>query len=57
MPSKELASAIATAVKSYVPPASRSSVAAEETDPAAQALLKGSSSEVLLPTQLLPLKP
>jgi hypothetical protein len=42
MPSKELASAIAVAVKNYVPPASLSSVAAEESGPAVQALLKES---------------
>jgi hypothetical protein len=38
MPSNELASAIASAVRSYVPPASRSSVAAKETGEAVKAL-------------------
>lgn len=40
MPSKDLASAIVVAVRNYVPPASLSSVAAEETGPAVQELLK-----------------
>lgn len=40
MPSRDLASAIAVAVRNYVPPASLSSVAAQETGPAVQALLK-----------------
>ncbi|KAG6916842.1 hypothetical protein DXG01_005141 [Tephrocybe rancida] len=41
MPSKDLASAIAVAVREYVPPASLSSVAAKETGPAVHAMLKG----------------
>ncbi|KAG6827095.1 hypothetical protein H0H92_013227 [Tricholoma furcatifolium] len=41
MPPKDLASAIAVAVREYVPPASLSSVAARETGPAVQAMLKG----------------
>ncbi|KAG6840940.1 hypothetical protein C0991_003124 [Blastosporella zonata] len=41
MPSKDLASAIAVAVREYVPPASLSSVAAKETGPAVKAMLKG----------------
>ncbi|KAF5350083.1 hypothetical protein D9756_009145 [Leucocoprinus leucothites] len=45
MPSKELASAIAVAVRNYVPPASLSSVAAKETGPAVQALLKEPPSQ------------
>jgi len=40
MPSKELASAIAGAVRQYVPPASLSSVAAKETGEVVEALLK-----------------
>ncbi|KAJ8522844.1 hypothetical protein ONZ45_g675 [Pleurotus djamor] len=44
MPSKELASAIAIAVKEYVPPASLSSVAAKETGPAVEAMLKADSN-------------
>ncbi|KAJ6629866.1 hypothetical protein B0H10DRAFT_2208438 [Mycena sp. CBHHK59/15] len=43
MPSKDLASAIAGAVKQYVPPASLSSVAAHQTGEAVDALLKGAS--------------
>lgn len=39
MPSNELASAIAGAVRSYVPPASLSSVAAKETGDAVKVLL------------------
>ena len=39
MPSNELASAIAGAVRSYVPPASLSSVAAKETGEAVKVLL------------------
>lgn len=39
MPSKELASAIAGAVRAYVPPASMSSVAAKETGEAVKVLL------------------
>ena len=38
MPPNELASAVAGAVRSYVPPASLSSVAAKETGEAAQVL-------------------
>ncbi|RDB19016.1 hypothetical protein Hypma_014363 [Hypsizygus marmoreus] len=45
MPSKELASAIAVAVREYVPPASLSSVAAKETGPAVEAMLKGAGDE------------
>ncbi|KAJ7075248.1 hypothetical protein B0H15DRAFT_917046 [Mycena belliarum] len=41
MPKKDLASAIAGAVKAYVPPASLSSVAAHQTGEAVDALLKG----------------
>lgn len=40
MPSKDLASAIAMAVRQYVPPASLSSVASKEIGPAVEALLK-----------------
>ncbi|TFK35912.1 hypothetical protein BDQ12DRAFT_687749 [Crucibulum laeve] len=47
MPSNELASAIAVAVKQYVPPASLSSVAAKETGPAVEALVKGASEDVV----------
>lgn len=43
MPSKDLASAIAGAVAQYVPPATLSSVAAHETGPAVEALIKGAS--------------
>lgn len=39
MPSNELASAVASAVRSYVPPASLSSVAAKETGEAVKVLL------------------
>ncbi|KAJ6602790.1 hypothetical protein DFH09DRAFT_969145 [Mycena vulgaris] len=45
MPSKDLASAIAGAVKQYVPPASLSSVAAHQTGEAVDALLKGASED------------
>ncbi|KAF7430587.1 hypothetical protein PC9H_006295 [Pleurotus ostreatus] len=45
MPSKELASAIAVAVKEYVPPASLSSVAAKETGPAVEAMLNAEPSK------------
>ncbi|KAG6833154.1 hypothetical protein H0H87_010541 [Tephrocybe sp. NHM501043] len=45
MPSKDLASAIAVAVREYVPPASLSSVAAKETGPAVQEMLKGEEEE------------
>ncbi|GLB43014.1 hypothetical protein LshimejAT787_1204630 [Lyophyllum shimeji] len=45
MPSKELASAIAVAVRDYVPPASLSSVAARETGPAVQAMVRGVTYE------------
>ncbi|KAJ6589332.1 hypothetical protein B0H19DRAFT_979557 [Mycena capillaripes] len=41
MPSRDLASAIAGAVKQYVPPASLSSVAAHQTGEAVDTLLKG----------------
>ncbi|KAJ7161955.1 hypothetical protein C8R43DRAFT_991796 [Mycena crocata] len=41
MPSRDLASAIAGAVKQHVPPASLSSVAAHQTGEAVEALLKG----------------
>ena len=44
MPSKELASAIAGAVRAYVPPASLSSVAARETGEAVNMLLKESEA-------------
>ena len=40
IPSKELASAIAGAVRQYVPPASLSSIAAKETGEAVERLLK-----------------
>jgi hypothetical protein len=40
MPSKDLASAIAVAVRNYAPPASLSSAAAKETGPVVQALLQ-----------------
>jgi hypothetical protein len=45
MPPTDLASAIAIAVREYVPPASLSSVAAKETGPAVEAMLKGASDE------------
>jgi hypothetical protein len=41
IPSKELASAIAVAVREHVPPASLSSIAAKETGSVVDALLKG----------------
>ncbi|KAJ6511185.1 hypothetical protein C8R45DRAFT_859051 [Mycena sanguinolenta] len=41
MPSRDLASAIAGAVKQYVPPASLSSVAAHQTGEAVEAMLNG----------------
>ena len=41
MPSRELASAIAVAVREYVPPASLSSIAAKETGSVVDALVKG----------------
>ncbi|KAG6850366.1 hypothetical protein H0H93_014320 [Arthromyces matolae] len=41
MPSKDLASAIAVAVREYVPPASLSSIAAKETGEAVRAMLQG----------------
>lgn len=41
MPSKDLAAAIAVAVREYVPPASLSSIAAQETGPAVVAMIKG----------------
>lgn len=41
MPSRELASAIAVAVREYVPPASLSSVAAKETGQVIEAMIKG----------------
>ncbi len=44
MPSKELASAIAGAVRAYVPPASLSSVAARQTGEAVNMLLKESEA-------------
>lgn len=47
MPSRELASAIALAVRQYVPPASLSSVAAQESGPAVEALIKGVSEDVV----------
>ena len=40
IPSKELASAIAGAVRQYVPPASLSSIAAKETGTVAESFLK-----------------
>jgi hypothetical protein len=43
MPSRDLASAIAGAVKQYVPPASLSSVAAHQTGEAVDVLLKSAS--------------
>ncbi|KAF9003092.1 hypothetical protein BDQ17DRAFT_1356637 [Cyathus striatus] len=43
MPSNELASAIAGAVRQYVPPASLSSVAAKETGTVVEALVSGAS--------------
>ncbi|KXN83759.1 hypothetical protein AN958_01086 [Leucoagaricus sp. SymC.cos] len=49
MPSRDLASAIAVAVRNYVPPASLLSVAATETGPAVQALLKEPPSEAQTP--------
>jgi hypothetical protein len=45
MPSKELASAIAVAVREYVPPASLSSVASHETGSVVEELVKGASYE------------
>lgn len=44
MPSKDLASAIAGAVKEYVPPATLSSIAAHETGIAVEELINGVSS-------------
>lgn len=41
MPSRELASAIAIAVREYVPPASLSSITAKETGNVVEALIKG----------------
>ena len=41
MPSVDLAKAIAVAVREYVPPASLSSVAAQETGVAVKAMLEG----------------
>lgn len=46
IPSKDLAGAIAVAVREYVPPASLSSVAAEETGEVVQEMLKGSDTLV-----------
>ncbi|KAF7303865.1 hypothetical protein MIND_00616400 [Mycena indigotica] len=40
MPSRDLASAIAGAVKQYVPPATLSSIAAHQTGPAVEAMMK-----------------
>jgi len=40
IPTKDLASAIAVAVREYVPPASLSSIAAEETGPAVKVMLE-----------------
>ncbi|KAJ7741180.1 hypothetical protein DFH07DRAFT_981742 [Mycena maculata] len=45
MPSKDLASAIAGAVKQYVPPASLSSVASHQTGEAVDVLLKSTSDD------------
>ncbi|KAF6752389.1 hypothetical protein DFP72DRAFT_904766 [Ephemerocybe angulata] len=45
MPSNELASAIALAVRNYVPPASLSSVAAKETGSAVKVLVEGALEE------------
>ena len=45
MPSKDLAIAIASAVREYVPPASLSSVAAKETGPVVEALVKGRAGD------------
>lgn len=45
MPPADLASAIAVAVRQYVPPASLSSVAAKESGPAVEAMLRGESDE------------
>jgi hypothetical protein len=45
MPSKDLAVAIANAVRQYVPPASLSSVAAKETGPVIEALVQGRAGE------------
>ncbi|KAG6874596.1 hypothetical protein C0993_000233, partial [Termitomyces sp. T159_Od127] len=44
MPSKDLASAIAVAVREYVPPASLSSIAAKETGTAVLAMVQGGKS-------------
>jgi len=46
MPSKELASAIAGAVRQYVPAASLSSVATKETGTVVEALLKDENEKV-----------
>jgi hypothetical protein len=52
MPSKELASAIAGAVKSYVPPASLSSIAEKETGkPAVEELLREKTEEEIAAEQ------
>ncbi|KAJ7641242.1 hypothetical protein FB45DRAFT_1053799 [Roridomyces roridus] len=45
MPSRDLASAIAVAVKQHVPPASLSSVAAHQTGEAVEAMLNGAEEE------------
>jgi len=45
MPSKDLAVAIASAVRQYVPPASLSSVAAKESGPVVEALVKGRAGD------------
>lgn len=52
MPSNELASAIALAVRNYVPPASLSSVAAKETGTAVKVLIEGAaeSESLAVPT-------
>ncbi|KAF8657103.1 hypothetical protein AX16_002290 [Volvariella volvacea WC 439] len=46
IPSKDLASAIAVAVREYVPPASLSSISARETGPVIDALLKGEAESI-----------
>ncbi|TFK59696.1 hypothetical protein BDN72DRAFT_873013 [Pluteus cervinus] len=52
MPSKELASAIAIAVREYVPPASLSSIAAKETGAIVDALVTGHSDYVVDPERI-----
>lgn len=52
MPSNELASAIAIAVREYVPPASLSSIAAEQTGRIVEALIIGKSEYIIDPNSI-----